>query len=155
MGDSLGRESDKARKSGEKPYLFIDQRFTSPSPPPLTRLTKSGFWAKLACGCQARPPTRSLWPLESYDVDDSKADENIPRNERTSVQAGTFHNLTVPDQLPVASISLLGANRTCDIGRSSPIWEPRFANFYVKMLQPSTVRTSIQSIPSLQQRPFS
>ena len=54
---------------------------------------------------------------------------NVPRRERIGVHAGTFHNLTVPDQLPVARISLLGANRTWDMGRSSPICEPRLANF--------------------------
>lgn len=53
-----------------------------------------------------------------------------PRKERIGVQAGTFQSLTVPDQLPVAKISLLGANRTCDIGRSSPICEPRLAYFW-------------------------
>jgi hypothetical protein len=54
---------------------------------------------------------------------------NLPRRERIGVHAGTFHSLTVPDQLPVARISLLGANRTWHIGRSSPICEPRLANF--------------------------
>jgi hypothetical protein len=44
------------------------------------------------------------------------------------VQAGTFHNLTEPDQLPVANVSPFGANRTREIGRSSPICEPRFEN---------------------------
>lgn len=44
-----------------------------------------------------------------------------PRNVRMGVHAGTFHSLTVPDQLPVARILPLGAKRTCDIGRSSPI----------------------------------
>lgn len=53
-----------------------------------------------------------------------------PRKDRIGVHAGTFHNLTVPDQLPVARILLLGANRTCEIGRSSPICEPRLTNFW-------------------------
>lgn len=53
----------------------------------------------------------------------------VPRNERIGVQAGTFQSFTVPDQLPVAKISLFGANRTCDMGRSSPICEPRLLNF--------------------------
>jgi len=51
----------------------------------------------------------------------------LPANVDIGVHAGTFHNLTFPDQLPVASILLLGENRTCTIGRWSPICEPRFA----------------------------
>ena len=46
------------------------------------------------------------------------------------VQAGTFHNLTEPDQLPVANTSPFGAIRTREIGRSSPICDPRFENVY-------------------------
>jgi hypothetical protein len=46
------------------------------------------------------------------------------------VQAGTFHNLTEPDQLPVANTSPFGAILTTEIGRSSPICEPRFENVY-------------------------
>lgn len=102
------------RYHDRKTHLSIDHKFTLPSPAPLTRFTRLGLWDNVACGCQATPPTRSL----------------CPRNERIGVQAGTFHNFTVPDQLPVASISLLGANRTCDIGRSSPICEPRLAIFW-------------------------
>jgi hypothetical protein len=45
------------------------------------------------------------------------------------VQAGTFQSFTRPLQLDVASIWLFGAKRTWDIGRSSPICEPRFENF--------------------------
>ena len=47
-----------------------------------------------------------------------------------AVQAGTFHNLTEPDQLPVANTSPFGAILTREIGRSSPICEPRFENVY-------------------------
>jgi hypothetical protein len=52
---------------------------------------------------------------------------HLPANVDIGVHAGTFHNLTFPDQLPVASILLLGENRTCAIGRWSPICEPKFA----------------------------
>ena len=51
-----------------------------------------------------------------------------------SVQAGTFHNLTEPDQLPVARVSPFGANRTRETGRSSPICEPRFENVFGTIL---------------------
>lgn len=55
------------------------------------------------------------------------------------VQAGTFHNLTEPDQLPVANTSPFGAIRTREIGRSSPICEPRFENVY-KMGERARIR---------------
>lgn len=43
---------------------------------------------------------------------------------------GTFHSFTFPAQLPVARIALFGEKRTCEIGRSSPICEPRFVKLY-------------------------
>lgn len=53
------------------------------------------------------------------DADIKIGDE--PRNVRIGVQLGMFHSLTLPDQLPVTRIWLLGENLTCEIGRSSPI----------------------------------
>ena len=53
-----------------------------------------------------------------------------PANVDIGVHAGTFHSLTLPDQLPVASILLSGENRTWTIGRWSPIWEPKFAKLW-------------------------
>lgn len=58
--------------------------------------------------------------MHAYGID-------APRNVRIGVQDGTFQSLILPAQLPVAKIALFGEKRTCDIGRSSPIWEPRFA----------------------------
>jgi hypothetical protein len=60
--------------------------------------------------------------------------EHRPLSVRIVVHAGTFHNFTVPDQLPVARILLLGAKRTCDIGRSSPICEPILLKRYRQQL---------------------
>lgn len=68
------------------------------------------------------------------DIDRQKK-KFIPRKVRIGVQAGTFQSFTVPDQLPVANTSLFGANRTCEIGRSSPICEPRLTNSLSKMLE--------------------
>lgn len=112
----------------EETCLLSDHRWTLLSPAPLARLTKSAPWDRVACGCHATPPTRSLCPNQrTHDelraMTSSK--QGAPRSERIGVQAGTFQSLTVPDQLPVANISLLGENRTCEIGRSSPICEPR------------------------------
>ena len=59
------------------------------------------------------------------------------------MQAGTFHNFTVPDQLPVARISLFGANRTCAMGRSSPICEPRLEIFYKTTLSTKSELTLV------------
>jgi hypothetical protein len=70
------------------------------------------------------------YPLQKHCLTGIHIQANIPLNDLISVQAGTFHSLTVPDQLPVAKTSLFGAKRTCDIGRSSPIWEPRLAYFW-------------------------
>lgn len=44
-----------------------------------------------------------------------------PSSVRIGVHDGTFHNLMLPDQLPVARILLSGEKRTMDIGLSSPI----------------------------------
>jgi hypothetical protein len=66
-------------------------------------------------------------------VNDAKLDAlytHIPLNVLIGVHDGTFHNFTLPDQLPVARIWLFGEKRTCAMGRSSPIWEPRLAKFY-------------------------
>ena len=46
------------------------------------------------------------------------------------MHSGIFHNFTVPDQLPVAKILVLGAIRTCEMGLSSPICDPRLENFW-------------------------
>ncbi len=41
------------------------------------------------------------------------------------------HSFTFPDQLPVARYLLLGEKRTREIGRSSPICEPKFAKLWM------------------------
>lgn len=58
-----------------------------------------------------------------------------PLNVRMGVHEGTFHSFTLPAQLPVANIALLGEKRTWAIGRSSPICEPRLAKFCVVSVQ--------------------
>lgn len=98
-----------------KTYEDSDHKCTLESPAPLTRLTASALCVSVACGCHATPPTRS----------------SCPRNEDLIVHAGMFHILIVPDQLAVANCSLLGEKRTWDIGLSSPIWDPKFAYFYL------------------------
>jgi hypothetical protein len=135
--------------------LFIDHRWTFPSPPPLARLARSAPCVNVAWGCHAMPPTRSLWPKHSrYRRISALRRIYKPRKERIGVQAGTFHSLTVPDQLPVASISLLGVNRTCDIGRSSPICEPRLAYLCIKD-QWAHLHHEAYNVLSRQRKPFS
>ena len=87
-------------------------------------LGERGSWMPRDSADPIRMPYRFSIRALSARVPRTRA----PRNERTSVHAGTFQIFTPPDQLPVASNSLFGEKRTCDIGRSSPICEPMFAN---------------------------
>jgi hypothetical protein len=68
------------------------------------------------CRCPIRPIQR-------------RGGHNIPRKVHIGLQEGTSHSFILPAQLPVARILLFGENLTCEIGRSSPIWDPSSAKF--------------------------
>jgi hypothetical protein len=82
--------------------------------------------------------------------------DSIPRNERNGVQEGTFQSFIMPDQLPVTRISLFGAKRTCDIGRSSPICDPRLAYLcgQGKCQKKCKDSRNVYVAPLLPQKPF-
>ena len=131
MGVSLGQcQFQGVEDCKEWPYLFSDHSITEPSPPPLAKLTESALCDKVACGCHARPPTRSLCPIWDEGEIELQYLVYLPRKVLIGVHAGTFHNLRLPDQLPVASDWPSGAKRTIDTGRVSPICEPRLENVY-------------------------
>jgi hypothetical protein len=54
-----------------------------------------------------------------------REEEGSPLRFLTSFKFGTDQTLAPPLQLPVASIDPSGENRIVEIGRESPIWDPR------------------------------
>jgi hypothetical protein len=68
---------------------------------------------RVACDSIAsQHPTR---PIQASD---------LPLIVDLKVQSGIFHRRAFPVHEPVSRNLLFGEYRTCEIGRSSPIWEP-------------------------------
>lgn len=89
-----------------------DQSFTSPSPPPVAKLTASSLAPTVANGCQAAPPTLSVCPLFV----------------ETGLRFGRSQSFVSPVQDVVRMYWEDGEKRMVDKGRSSPNWEPKLLN---------------------------
>lgn len=89
-----------------------DQSFTSPSPPPVAKLTASSLAPTVANGCQAAPPTLSVCPLFV----------------EMGLRFGRSQSFVSPVQDVVRMYWEDGEKRMVDKGRSSPNWEPKLLN---------------------------
>lgn len=96
----------------KKTYPDKDQSLTSPSPPPVAKLTASSLAPTVANGCQAAPPTFSVCPLFV----------------EMGLRFGRSQSFVSPVQEVVRMYWEDGEKRMVDKGRSSPNWEPKLLN---------------------------
>lgn len=95
-------------------YSDKDHSLTSPSPPPVAKLSPSSDMPTVAEGCHAAPPTLSVCPLFV----------------ETEFKLGRSQILESPVHDVVRMYFEFGENRNVDSGRSSPNCDPRLLNDY-------------------------